>query len=163
MPKTYKGRKSNPRKNNSRKSYRKNTNKTYKIKYSNFTKEAIVLQFIEMLNTVKLFHWKTNSYAKHKATDDLYSELNTNVDSFVEVLLGKTGTRVDLQRVKSIPLYAYNSPDDFKQKIEEYKQYLSDMNASGTLNLTTNSDLFNIRDEILANLNQFTYLWSFTK
>ena len=102
MPKTYKGRKSNPRKNNSRKSYRKNTNKTYKIKYSNFTKEAIVL-------------------------------------------------------------HAYNSPDDFKQKIEEYKQYLSDMNASGTLNLTTNSDLFSIRDEILANLNQFTYLWSFTK
>jgi hypothetical protein len=130
-------------------------------KSSGYSKEAIVLKFIEMLNTVKLFHWKTNSYAKHKATDDLYGELNDNIDSFVEVLLGKKGDRVDLSSVKSIPLFAYNSGEDFKKKIEEYKEYLIGMTASGTLNLSNNSDLLNIRDEILGNLNQFTYLWTF--
>jgi len=114
-----------------------------------------------MLNTVKLFHWKTKSYAKHKATDSLYGKLNDNIDSFVEVLLGKQGDRIDLASTKTIPLFAYNSADDFKRKIEEYKKYLIGMNASGTLNLTNNSDLLNIRDEILGNLNQFTYLWSF--
>jgi len=130
-------------------------------KSSGYTKEAIILKFIEMLNTVKLFHWKTNSYAKHKATDHLYSELNENIDSFVEILLGKQGDRVDLAAVKSIPLFAYNSADDFKRKVEEYKKYLIGMNASGTLNMTNNSDLLNVRDEILGNLNQFTYLWTF--
>ncbi len=154
MPKTKRIRSSKPKTRRMRK-ISSSTNK------KNFTKEAIVLQFIEMLNTVKLFHWKTNSYAKHKATDDLYGELNGNIDSFVEVMLGKTGGRLDLQRVKSIPLCAYNSAEDFKRKIEEYKQYLIDMTASGTLNLSTNSDLLNIRDEILGNLNQFTYLWTF--
>uniref|UniRef100_A0A6C0F636 Uncharacterized protein n=1 Tax=viral metagenome TaxID=1070528 RepID=A0A6C0F636_9ZZZZ len=136
--------------------------KTRKAKKSiGYSKEAIVLNFIEMLNTVKLFHWKTNSYAKHKATDDLYSELNGNIDSFVEVLLGKQGDRIDLVSTKTIPLFAYNSADDFKRKIEEYKKYLIGMTASGTLNLSNNSDLLNIRDEILGNLNQFTYLWTF--
>ena len=122
------------------KSKTRKTKKSMRVKKSTgYSKEAIVLKFIEMLNTVKLFHWKTNSYAKHKATDDLYSELNGNIDSFVEVLLGKQGDRLDLVNVKSIPLFAYNSADDFKRKIEEYKKYLIGMTESGTLNLSNNS------------------------
>ena len=31
-----------------------------------------------MLNTIKLYHWKTYSYATHKATDDLYSKIGEN-------------------------------------------------------------------------------------
>lgn len=154
MPKT--------RKTTSSKSKTRKAKKTTSVKKStSYSKEAMILKFIEMLNTVKLFHWKTNSYAKHKATDSLYGKLNDNIDSFVEILLGKAGDRVDLVGIKSIPLFAYSSADDFKRKIEEYKKYLIGMTASGTLNLTNNSDLLNVRDEILGNLNQFTYLWSF--
>ena len=35
------------------------------------------------------------------------------------------------------------------------------MNNNSGLNVTNNSDLFNVRDEILGNLNQFTYLLTF--
>ncbi len=35
------------------------------------------------------------------------------------------------------------------------------MNKDAGLNITNNSDLLNIRDEILGNLNQFTYLLTF--
>jgi hypothetical protein len=31
---------------------------------------AIVPTFLHMLNTVKLYHWKTLSFATHKATDE---------------------------------------------------------------------------------------------
>ena len=41
--------------------------------------------FLEMLNTVKLYHWKTYSYATHEATDKLYKELNEYIDEFIEV------------------------------------------------------------------------------
>ena len=58
--------------------------------------QEIVVKFLETLNTIKLFHWKTHSYATHKATDELYSKINENVDTFVEVLLGKCGNRVHL-------------------------------------------------------------------
>jgi len=32
----------------------------------------IVPTFLHMLNTVKLYHWKTTSFSTHKATDELY-------------------------------------------------------------------------------------------
>jgi DNA-binding ferritin-like protein len=110
-----------------------------------------------MLNMVKLHHWKTFSYSTHKATDELYSDLNSNVDAFIEVLLGKDGTpRVNLTRTKSLPLYDFSSIGPFKQKIAQFKHYLEHMSKCPTL--MNNSDILNIRDELLGNLNKFTYL-----
>ena len=40
--------------------------------------EEITCKFLEMLIMVKLYHWKTYSYAQHKATDELYTNLNLN-------------------------------------------------------------------------------------
>ena len=114
----------------------------------------LVLMFLRMLNTVKLYHWKTSSFAQHKATDELYSNLNESIDSFVEIMLGKDGSRVNLTSVKSIPLHDYNDLSDFKQEVDMYKEYLKNLNKEGT-------DLLNIRDEILGHLNQFTYLLTF--
>jgi DNA-binding ferritin-like protein len=138
-----------------------------KTRYSNrsvtnkYTQQEIVTMFLQMLNTIKLYHWKTHSYAQHKATDELYGNLNTNIDSFVEVMLGKNGSRVNLTGQKSLPLLDYTNLTDFKRQVEGYKTFLINMNKDAGLNITNNSDLLNIRDEILGNLNQFTYLLTF--
>ena len=122
-----------------------------------YSHSNIVCTFLEMLNMVKLHHWKTYSYSTHKATDELYSDLNSNVDAFIEVLLGKEGThRVNLTHTKSLPLYDFSSAGPFKQKIAQFKLYLEHMSKCPTL--MNNSDLLNIRDELLGNLNKFTYL-----
>ena len=122
-----------------------------------YSHSNIVCTFLEMLNMVKLYHWKTYSYSTHKATDELYSDLNSNVDAFIEVLLGKEGTqRVNLTHTKSLPLYDFSSAGPFKQKIAQFKLYLEHMSKCPTL--MNNSDLLNIRDELLGNLNKFTYL-----
>jgi len=126
----------------------------------NFERE-IVVKFLEMLNTIKLYHWKTYSYATHKATDELYSKLGENVDKFVEILLGKAQNRTDLLGVKNIRLFDMKTPEEFKKVIEEYKYYLVNLNKNKAMNLMSNSDLFNIRDEILGDLNQFLYLYTF--
>lgn len=115
----------------------------------------IVLVFLQMLNTIKLYHWRTFSYAQHKATDELYSKLNENIDSFVEIMLGKTGGRVNLTSQKSLPLMDFANVKSFAKQIDKYKQFVSH------LHLDNSSDLANIRDEILGNLNQFTYLLTF--
>ena len=47
------------------------TRKHYKK--SNKTNSHIVKVFLEVLNMVKLYHWKTHSYAHHQATDELYA------------------------------------------------------------------------------------------
>jgi len=143
------------------KNSKKKTRRTHSSSVNKYTQQRIVTMFLQMLNTVKLYHWKTSSYAQHKATDELYTNLNANIDTFVEVMLGKTGGRVNLTFVKTLPLLDYTNVADFKREVSKYKQFLIDMNKDATLNITNNSDLLNIRDEILANLNQFTYLLTF--
>jgi DNA-binding ferritin-like protein len=128
--------------------------------FAAFQKEITVV-FFEMLLMVKLFHWKTSSYATHKATDDLYTKLNANMDSFMEVLLGKTGTRIDLMGTKSIRLIDLSSIESFKREIESFKGYLVSLNDNSTMKRMSNTDLYNIRDTILGDLNQLLYLLTF--
>jgi len=125
-----------------------------------FEKE-ITIKFLEMLNTTKLYHWKTYSYATHKATDELYGKLGESIDKFIEVLLGKAQNRINLLGTKSIKLRDMKSPEEFKSVIQEYKNYLVNLNSNKAMNLMSNTDLFNIRDEILGDLNQFLYLYTF--
>lgn len=126
----------------------------------NFAKE-ITMYFLQMLLMIKLFHWKTHSYPTHKATDQLYSDLNENMDKFIEILLGKLNSRIDLMNQKTIPLVDLNSQESLILKIKEFKNYLVGLNKNRFMNSMLNSDLFNIRDEILGNMNQFLYLLTF--
>jgi hypothetical protein len=125
----------------------------------NFEKE-ITVKFFEMLLLIKLFHWKTYSYATHKATDDLYSKFNKNMDHFIEVLLGKTGLRIDLINKKTIALYDLNNKTQLINKINSFKNYLVGLNNNKAMKVMSNVDLLTIRDEILADTNQFLYLLS---
>jgi len=129
-------------------------------RHQEFEKE-IVLIFLQMLNTVKLYHWKTHSYATHKATDELYEKLNETIDQFVEVLLGKYGDRVDLTRVGCLPLRDFKTEEQFKQEIWYYKSFLVSLDSNRVMKMMSNSDLYNIRDEILGHLNQLLYLLTF--
>ena len=139
---------------------------TRKIRYStsstlsDFQKEITVV-FFEILLMVKLYHWKTTSYATHKATDELYTKLIGNIYSFIEVLLGKSGTRTDLMGHKNIRLVDLSSFESLKREIDEFKGYLIRLNDNKAMKLMSNTDLYNIRDTILGDLNQFLYLLSF--
>jgi hypothetical protein len=133
---------------------RKNTSSENK-----YSKPNIVIVFLQMLNTVKLYHWKTISHSQHKATDELYSNLNESIDSFVEIMLGKKGDRINLTGTKSIPLHDYSELSGFEKEIEMYKDYLIGMSSHFDSKL--DSDLLNTRDELLGHLNQFTYLLTF--
>jgi hypothetical protein len=127
---------------------------------SAFQKEITVI-FLEMLMMVKLFHWKTHSYATHKATDELHEKLNGHIDRFIEVLLGKTGSRIDLMGHKTIRLMDLSNQSNLISEIERFKSYLVGMENIKALQTMSNNDLYNIRDEILGDLNQFLYLLTF--
>jgi hypothetical protein len=120
------------------------------------SEQKIILTFLEILNTIKLYHWKTHSHPTHKATDELHSKLSENVDTFVETMLGKNGHRVQLTSVKSIPLNDFNEIGDFKGTINAFKTFLINLRLS-----QADMDLLNIRDEMLGHVNQFLYLLTF--
>jgi DNA-binding ferritin-like protein len=157
MPKSYKFLSKNKK---------TNMNKTLKNKFSSsqslsdFQKEVTVI-FLEILLMIKLYHWKTTSYATHKATDELYTKFNANIDSFIEVLLGKTGIRTNLMSKSSIKLLDLNSIETLKREIENFKSYLVSLDNNKAMKTMSNTDLFNIRDTILGDMNQFLYLLTF--
>jgi len=123
-------------------------------------KDKIVRIFIEMINAVKLYHWKTRSFSQHSATDELFERLNKHVDKFVETMLGKDELRIKLLS-KHTELYDFSNTFSFKERIYEYREFLISM--SDCLKDSRDSDLMNIRDEILGDINQFLYLLTFDK
>jgi|LauGreDrversion4_2_1035121.scaffolds.fasta_scaffold58030_2 hypothetical protein len=125
------------------------------------TKKAIIVEnFIEMLNNIKLYHWNTHSFAQHKATDELHDRLSGHVDKFVEVLLGKNESRIRHLQTK-IPLINNKGTYSFKEQVYQYREYFINMNKC--LDSQRDSDLLNIRDEILGDINQFLYLLTLDK
>lgn len=139
---------------------RKNITRSLRVKYTNKSKSHLVRVFLEILNMVKLYHWKTYSYAQHKATDELYTNMNENVDKFIEVLMGKDETRIKMIE-KKIDLIDPASVRDFKSRIYEYRDFLTDMNLY--FNEKSDTDLLSIRDDLIVNINQFLYLMTLGK
>jgi DNA-binding ferritin-like protein len=143
----------------SKKNNNKKTNKkTRKNSPKKDIKQKLVVKFMELLNLVKLYHWKTKVYSQHKATDELHERLGENIDKFIEVLLGKDESRIRLVG-KKIQLIDSLSESEFKAHIFEYRQFLTELDD--VLDDRKDSDLLNIRDEMLADINQFLYLMTF--
>lgn len=142
----------------------KHNNKTTRRKTVKTSRQQPFIQdfitsSLETLNMIKLYHWKTHDYATHKATDELYELLNTHIDNFVEVLMGKMGgMRADLTKVNHIALIDLNNKKMLVKKVDSFKLKLSKMEKTTFIKSTPNTELLNIRDEILADLNKFLYL-----
>ena len=130
------------------------------VKINDAKKLKIVKFFIEILNNVKLYHWRTKSYAQHKATDELYEKLNKDMDSFVEVMLGKDESRIK-HLEKEVNVLDFSNKKEFKENIFRFREFLIDMNYH--LDKDRDSDLLSIRDELLIDVNQFLYLLTFDK
>jgi hypothetical protein len=118
--------------------------------------KILVCQFLEILHAVKLFHWRTTSYAIHKATCELHSNLSGNIDSFVEIMIGKNGVRIDMSSSKTMDLFSCSTPEQLKERVQQFKLELIEMNSK--MDVSINSDLLNIRDEMVGHINQFLYL-----
>ena len=108
--------------------------------------------FLRILDIIKLFHWNTKVYSKHVATDELYKSLSKLTDSYVEKSFGENG-RIPVHTTVS---YHTLSDKEFEREVTAFKEYLIKLHNPST-------DLSNIRDEMLGEVNQFLYLWSFNE
>jgi hypothetical protein len=119
---------------------------------------AAVHFFLVMRNQIKLYHWQTYSYARHKATDDVVNSLDEHIDLYVEVYMGKYG------RMKMTPKTGTIKVENFtdKKAVAFVKECITILNGSLVKDLDPrkDTDLFNIRDEMLGDLNQLLYLFT---
>ncbi len=121
--------------------------------------KLVIPKFLEMVNTIKIYHFKTTSFSTHKATDQLFADLNLKTDEFVEVLLGKSEINRDKAlQFADVKIKSFSTNAECKKQIEGYKTFLIKLPSHKSFNSLTNVDLLAIRDEIVALLNQFLYL-----
>jgi hypothetical protein len=113
--------------------------------------------FFTMRDQLKLHHWQTESFARHKATDKIISSLEESIDTFVEVYMGKYG-RPRVGRATGT-VQVRNLTE--KTVITFVKGCIGYLMGPLTKDLTPkDTDLVNIRDEMLADLHQLLYLFS---
>ena len=115
----------------------------------------IVSKFLTYQNQIKILHWQTTSYAEHKTLDGLYGDLSGHIDEFVETFMGKYG-RILAQNNFTLTLENYKnmSPQGLMIDIENY--LINEL--PNMLDAKKDSDLLNIRDEMLGSVNQTKYL-----
>uniref|UniRef100_A0A6C0DQ36 Uncharacterized protein n=1 Tax=viral metagenome TaxID=1070528 RepID=A0A6C0DQ36_9ZZZZ len=113
--------------------------------------------FFTLRDNIKLYHWNTISHARHRATDDIIKQLDEHIDLFVEVWMGKYGRPRLTSSTNSVKIRQLND----KSSIPFVKEGIAYLQGPLTKSLKGNdTDLMNIRDEILANLNQLLYLFT---
>jgi DNA-binding ferritin-like protein len=113
----------------------------------------IVAGLQELQNQVKYFHWQTKSYAQHQALAKVFDSITELIDTFVETLMGKYGRpSTKGQKFEMFDLEDVN--------IEEWTGGVCDLliSFSDVLDDVQDTDLLNLRDEMLQNFNQLKYL-----
>jgi hypothetical protein len=114
----------------------------------------IVTVMFNIREQVKLYHWQTRSFAEHKATDDLIGTLDTNIDKFVESYMGRYG-RPHVRKTLPVKNLTVSGIRNFISKSANWLTSSLPRKVK-----KTDSDLLNIRDEILSDLNQVKYLFT---
>lgn len=120
--------------------------------------EMIQTMMLQMQNQYKIFHWQTTSFSQHKSFDDAVGSLIENIDEFIETYMGKYG-RVIASNTFNLTIGNYASTD-FVAVTDVYINFL--IGLSSQLDSAKDTDLLNIRDEILGSLNKLKYLLTLT-
>ena len=126
-----------------------------------------ILCFLELLNTIKIYHWSTLSYPTHKATDELHDKLSKLVDSFIEIYIGHCARGGAGAAGSGLPVFKFKSEKDSCISFCQCKSHeafckILDENIIHLEGLTHKlngyTDLVNIRDEMVGALAQALYL-----
>lgn len=115
--------------------------------------------FLHLRDQLKLYHWQTRVYSRHIATDKVLEKLDKLIDSFVEVYIGKYGRAKVADKNAVITLHNLTEAGAVRLVNSSIK-YLQGPLTKALKGLAGSEDLANIRDEMVADLNQLLYLFT---
>lgn len=119
---------------------------------------SCIQKILNFQNEIRLHHWGTQSYSAHKALGKLYEGLDPILDTFAETYMGVLGKQ-ELKEFKSLDL---NGPfkigiNSVLDSFEDYLKYELPREIK-----PDQTALLNIRDEMLALVQQTKYLLTLT-
>lgn len=105
---------------------------------------------------LKMYHWSTTRYARHKAADECIDRLLVLGDTLMEAYIGRYGRSFN-KRESNIALTALDDKTAVAFLDNASKFLVVDLPR---LFKKDDVDLLNIRDEMLATINTTKYLFS---
>ena len=118
----------------------------------------IALYFMFVRDQLKIYHWQTKNYARHKSSDDLVEKLSEKMDKFIEVMQGIENTRLSIKH-DNFPVLHNQTDNSIVKILNLFKEWLS---KELPVYIKNNTDLLNIRDDILSDVNNTLYLFTFS-
>jgi len=106
---------------------------------------------LQILN--KMYHLSTTSFARHKASDAFDDDIQKHIDRFAEVYIGKYNVKPIISKLNFNSEFL--SDDGIEMLFKQCREYLQNLER-----LITDTELLNIRDEILADINKTLYLFN---
>lgn len=114
-----------------------------------------VMTMVGFQQQMRILHWQTKKYSRHIAYGSIYDSLDDLIDTFTETCMGKYGRveltgdlgELSLKNLKDVSVNNY---------IEDFIQFL--IGLTEVFDATKDSDVLNIRDEIMGECNKLKYL-----
>ena len=110
--------------------------------------------FLGLSAQLKVMHWQTKGYSRHQAFGNTYDTLSDLTDTFVEAAMGKYGRFKLDDETNTITLVNLSDlkPEEMVNTVKEALiQYIEQFEP-------TDTDILNIRDEMLGLFNKLSYL-----
>jgi hypothetical protein len=100
-----------------------------------------------------LYHWNTASYPRHIASDRFDDVLEGIVDKFMEVFIGRYQIKPMIHRISIDD--SLMTDKGIESAYKQTREILSQMQ-----NNIPDTDLLNIRDELVGEINKNLYLFT---
>jgi hypothetical protein len=113
--------------------------------------ENLASTLLGFVSQIHVFHWLTTSYAQHQALGGLYDGIHDLSDQFMEVYMGKYGRTIGYS---SASMISYDVSDVI-ETIKGFEGFLISLTGQFS---ESDTDLLNIRDEMLALVHKTQYL-----
>jgi DNA-binding ferritin-like protein len=115
---------------------------------------SVVTQLIKLQEQIRILHWQTKVFSRHKAYGKAYDDLGELIDELVEVYQGKNGRLIFQQHTIDI-----QDLDNIKitELIDSTIEVLT-VQLTSLADPIKDTDILNIRDSIIGSLNRFKYI-----
>lgn len=116
---------------------------------------TLITTLLTLQTQLRVLHWQTKSYAEHQALGGLYETLDGKIDEFVETFSGRYGVPAVKGEYK-LTLVNYKDNAAVVEILDAAISYMT--KEISALLKPEDTDLLNIRDEMIGAINKTKYL-----
>ena len=114
--------------------------------------DEVIQKLVQLQEQLRIMHWQTTNYERHTAFGIAYDGLGGFIDTFVEISTGKYGL---LTIGDDFKLFNMPTDKDLTSYLDAHVKILASLTE--ILDPVADSELLNIRDEILSVVNHLRY------